>query len=195
MPELLLQNGTGVREWKVRSHTYIFVAGCSRTDLLCNVMGWGCRAGQHVHVGWHMQTLTNKLTSYMHSNTHTHTQSTENHRGPRGSFHLVAAGGAAPLLFWLDPGPGHWTEKCVCVLRSLCACIFIFRNKIVTHSIVTVWCIFPFTALHISSLYSCLYTWTLGKRSTKGLEIQQFLEKEEEVTVKLCRHTEAGRGT
>jgi len=33
----------------------------------------------------------------------------------RSSFHGVAAGGAAPLSFWLDPGPEHWPGECVSV--------------------------------------------------------------------------------
>lgn len=51
---------------------HIFVAGCSRIDLLSN--GMGRRAGQHVHAGWLMQTLANKnakLYPYIHRHTHT----------------------------------------------------------------------------------------------------------------------------
>lgn len=147
MLELLLQNGTGVREWKVRSHTYIFVAGCSRTDLLCNVMGWGWRAGQHVHV-WLAHPQTNSPLTF----TATHTQTNTEHgewwrarrqfpsRSSRGSSSTIVLTGSRPRA--LDWG--------VCVLVSMC------MHLPFQESIVTVWCTFPFI---LALCTHFLYTW------------------------------------
>lgn len=79
----------------------------------------------------HQQINTNSPLAV--TQTHTHRVRVRESREwwrPRGSFHLVAAGGAAPLLFWLDPGPGHWVGKC---LFKNCICIHklsnIFKGK------------------------------------------------------------------
>lgn len=67
--------------------TVIFAAGCSSADPLWN------ETGSRACACWLLNACRNT-----HGNTHTHA-----HSEIERQFSCLAAGGALPLLFWMDP--------------------------------------------------------------------------------------------